>query len=415
MPGTTIIGLTPIAPPSAPAGSGVHASRITYQDAIDRLIDYLGAPGSPEAVREARRAILAAYRELPTRHRWTYLLVHGRTFTNGQYTTGTVQYFHSAGAFPRQLTLTGGTWPSWAVFGSIRIGTVTYDVVNRVDANNLQLDPVINPGPGGDVAIPAGTPYTLYRDTYTLPADFIAADRGFAEISWGAMEYVHVSSWIQVVRYYLSSSNTPRYYTFTGDPRNPGFLALRIFPFPDIDRTLDFVYHKMPRALAIPNYSVGKASVALGQPTTITGSGTTWTSSMVGSVVRLSTNAQPPTGLDGANPYSDERTIVAVPSPTTLTVDAAFTTAYTAAPYVVSDPIDWDSNSSILDCFFRCCEKYICSQRIMKNKPDAEQSFLTALIIAKENDSRSMAGRVAGPAGPYKQRLARMPSGPDVS
>jgi hypothetical protein len=413
--GTTIIQLTPTAAPAAPAGSGVHTPRITYQDSIDRLIDYLGATVNPEAVRESRRATLAAYREFPTRHHWTYLLTHGRLFINGQYATGTVQYLHSSGTYARQLTLTGGTWPSWALFGTIRIGTVTFDIAQVINSTVLQLDAVLGPGPQGDANIPSGTPYTIYRDTYTLPADFSSGDRGFAEISWGSMEYVPAASWLRVTRYYLSSSNSPRWYTFRGDPRNPGLLVWSIFPFPDVDRTIDYLYSRTPRVLNIANYSTGTAGVNFGAAaTTITGSGTAWTSAMVGSVVRLSGNTLAPTGLDGSNPYVEERNVMSVTNATTLTVDAPFTVNYTAAPYVISDPIDIDG-STLLDFFFRTSEKFIATQRTLKNKPNADQAAMQALIVAKENDSRSFAGRVAGEANVFRQRMATMPRGPDIS
>jgi hypothetical protein len=194
-------------------------------------------------------------------------------------------------------------------------------------------------------------------------------------------------------------------------------MCIRLFPYPDLDRTIDLIYHRRPRKLSLESYTTGSVSVdaTSGSTTTITGSGTSWDSSMVGSVIRLSRNATVlPTGLEGSNPYAVERNIAIVSSTTELTVDDAISTSYSGVKYQISDPIDIE-DGAMLEAYRRCAEKQVATLRQQKNLQQATQLYYDALIRAEEADSRDFAGRVAGEGGPYRQRLANMPRGADVS
>jgi hypothetical protein len=410
------ISLTPTSPPASGASGSLHTIRNTCWDVIEHLMDYLGMDITKQVPRVARRAIQAAIREVSNARHWTYYLQHGRLQTNGFYSTGTIQYQNSAGTFPRQITLTGGTWPSWANRGTIRLSLTTADVDQVYSSTVLGLDAVVDFGPNGDALYPAGTPYTLYQDTYDLPDDFIASDQEFADIAWGGMEYVHPNKWLQVTRYYASYSNTPRFYTFRTNTKVPGRLAVSIFPFPDSNRTIDYVYHRRARNVLIDRYQTGSATVnaASGATTTITGTGTNWTSAHVGSIIRLSAdNKNYPTDFGGDSPYAQEATILSVQSPTQLTVDNPIGLSYTNVLYRISDPIDVE-RGAMYEAFIRCAEMHASIQRSLKDREQARQTYEKALVVAKEADSRNFAVRVAGTAGPYRQRLANMPRGPDV-
>ena len=379
-------------------------------DMISHLRDYLGANVNNEVQRVMVRSIQAGLRELINVRPWSYLYKRHRIQTNGAYSTGTVAYDVTGGSVEREMLLTSGTWPTWAGDGTIAIGNVTYEAFRRVSGTVLQMDS--NVTSAADIA--AGTSYTLYQDTYVLPEDWVASDRNYAEVSWGGMEYVQPNLWLQVTRYYRSSSDTPRYYTFLGDRRLPGRMAMSIFPYPDSAKTIDAIYFRRPRRLTMESYSTGTVTVSAASAT-VTGSGTVWTSAMEGSVIRLSNDATNlPTDLAGANPYGVERTIKLVSSTTQLTVDESISTAFTAVKYQISDPIDVE-DGAMLEAYFRCCEKHLAIMRRLKDADDCARRYVEALIRAEEADSRSFAGRVAGEGGPYRQRLARMPLGPDIS
>jgi hypothetical protein len=389
-----------------------HTLRTTVWDVIEFLSDFMGNDAGGESQHVARWAIQESLREMANAFNWNYLYQHGRLQTNGQYTTGTIQVQVTSGPQPNYVTLTGGTFPTWTPYGTIRIGTVVYDVAQLIDSTHCTL--VSNLAPVVDQA--AGTAFTLFRDTYTLPADLVAMDEGFADVAWGSMEYVKPDVWLRVNRFYQSYSNTPRFYTVMGDPKVPNRLCLRIFPYPDQDRTIDFIYKRRPRAPALDKYEIGKATVdAINFPQTVTGSGTVWTASMVGSVIRLSSTTTPPTGWYGSNPAVMEFNIQAVVSGTSLTTDDVATISLsTPVAYRISDPIDIE-DGVMLNAFKALCQQYVAVNRNMDSKKDYIALAKRQMILAREGDSRSLAERMAGTGGPYRQRLARMPSGPDVS
>lgn len=396
-------------PATAPPGPGaVHTPRTTVQDAVERLLDYQGADVAQVAQTEAVRAVLASLRELAACRRWSYYLTQGRVQTVAPYSTGTVTYLHSSGTYARQLTLSGGTWPTWALQGTVRVGEACYRVASRISGTVLQLDAAINPGPQGDDDVSAAS-YSVYQEDYVLPADFVSADQALGEASWGGSEYVHPAEWLRAARFTDSQSNTPRFYTFLGSRTYPGRLAVALFPYPDSAKTVDFLYHRLPRQVSTVKYKAGTVSATSGL-SVLTGSGTAWSAAMAGSVVRVYSDAvNEPTDLAGAYPYAEEKTIISVDSATQFTVDEPFAATYSGVKYRVSDPVDVEQGA-MLNAFFRCCEKQVATQKRMK---EANDNYRTALELAKEADSRSFAGRQAGPPSPYRQRLRDMPLGAD--
>src|SRR5688572_30035894 len=101
---------------------------VTYDDLTSHAIDYGMQARDAETERFARRAVLAAYADLPNHHRWSYYKEVGRLVTVDDYSTGTVEFDYTAGANERQLTLTDGTWPEWAALGAVVIDTTPYSV-----------------------------------------------------------------------------------------------------------------------------------------------------------------------------------------------------------------------------------------------------------------------------------------------
>ncbi len=200
----------------------------TFQDVIDHGIDYLGGNPSSQATRDCVRAALAAYRDLANAFNWTYLYTQSRIITTSSYdssvTGATIAYLDSSGAYPRQLTITGDVWPTWAADGIIRIGgivngqtagstyssvdngpdsssVVGYKIAQRVSATVCVLDEVISP----NVDIPALTPFLMYQDTYLLPEDFVSQDQALYELNFGGMTYTHPRAWLFENRYIFAA------------------------------------------------------------------------------------------------------------------------------------------------------------------------------------------------------------------
>lgn len=381
----------------------------TYKDLLDHLVGYIGDNSSKDALRDCRAAAQDGYRDLASAHEWSYYWQRGRLNTVASYNTGTVAYDHTGGTYERMLTLSSGTWPSWAAFGQVMIANVVYQVAERKSDSIITLTYQSNPG--ADVA--SGTSYTIFRDSYPLPADFLAADELINASNSLGMNYTHPRDWMARQRVYQSPA-APFLYTFTSDENYFGAMAVRFFPPPDAAYPIDFVYRRRPRPLVIDEYKTGTVSVSASS-STVTGSGTVWTSSMAGSVLRLSSSTTDgPTGLRGANPYVVERVVASVESATSLTVDSAIDTAYTAVKYAISDPVDVE-DGVMLTALLRCCERQSTLTRIMKNADMATAAYREALLTAREGDRRSTAPRSAACNTGWFPRLRDYPRGSDVS
>lgn len=385
--------------PGTLTASSEHTARVTVHDLYARVMDFGGADVDTRNVRAVRMAVLDGVGEYPTLHTWTYLKTFGRLILCGAYTTGTVAFDLTGGSFERQLTLTGGTWPAWAAAGYVRTSGVIAKVDARISDSVLTLkDPCFI----ADVA--AGSGYTLYRDSYTLPEDFVASDNALAETCWGRLSYIRHSEWVQLARY-QESVGRPAWWTLAGDPDRPGRLAMRLYPAPDSDGTLDYCYQRKPRKVTVFDVSSGRASASLADPTLITLSEPLVKAGMVGGVIRLAAQAgDAPDGLAGVNPYEFEGNIVATLSTTQLRVEAAVTQNFPDVAYRISDPVDAEDLHQLM--IGRGCEKAFALSRIMKTRQDVHRAWVDAMMLAKEGDAKVLARQSSGDGvGSYGLRL----------
>jgi hypothetical protein len=383
----------------------------TYRDAIEHVLDYIGAGAADElAIRDARKAVLAAYREFPTEKTWAYLWTQGRVDLSAPYATGTIAFDLTGGASERLWTLSSGTWPTWAADGYIRVGEVVYRVLERLSDTTITTASDLSPTE--DIA--AGTAYTLYRDTYLLPDDFTVMDEALYQRMFGVLIYRHPRSWLRANRV-IDQSGDPQWFTVTGDDeRFPQRMAIKVWPYPDQARSLDFMYRRSPRRLRCELDVSGTVSVSTGV-TSITGSGTSFSSYHEGSCIRVSSSLSlAPTSQVGENPANFEGVISDVASASAITVrgvppfEASPDFSASGAKYTLSDPIDI-IDGVMLTAFHRRLEWEISKLRSIKDKPSARAAYGEALKKAKEADSPSLMGRVAGPGGSLRQRLASMP------
>jgi hypothetical protein len=378
----------------------------TYRDAIRHCADYLGVPPEAQAKRDCRRAVLESYREFSAASRWFYYFQRGRINTSAPQTTGTVTYVSAT----RQLTLTGATWPSWVTFGVVVIQNITYDVDTSVSSTVVTLS--TNACPNADIS--TATQYTLYRDTYPLPADCLQVDQLVDVGNQTIPCYVNPRDWLQQQRITKSPAR-PRDYTITSDPHYFGTMAIRFFPPPDTVYEFDFMYQRQPRQLRWDDVNAGTVSIAASSAV-VTGTGTAFDSRYAGSVIRTSTTStDSPEALTWETPYDQERVILTYTSTTSVTVDTTYPTTYSGVKYIISDPIDIEAGA-MLNCFLRCCEKNLSYSRKDKNIISlAEQNWRFALMAAREADARHFQPQVAGEYGVHATRLSLMPRGPDMS
>lgn len=324
-------------------------SRIwTVQDAVEHLLDRFGVPRSePRHRRVAFRSVVTALREVCVGYPWRYFDRRLILTTSASYSTGTVAYVHSA----RSLTITDGTWPSWARYGRVILNSVHYHVEKRDSDTVLTLPEGSNPG-----ANFSGT-YTIYRDAYLLPDNFhslghvydVDQRRALPLMTSGAQHAASVLVW--------DSPGTPDYATLQGSNEEYGRLALVLTPAPSSARNYDLRYQAAPRTPRVEKEAQGTVSVSGG---TVTGTGTNFTSDHVGCILRVaSASSREPTapggGVDDTEIVPAFTAIVqSVASTTSLTISNT-TASASGARYTLSDPLDIEPHA-MLTAVFRQAE-----------------------------------------------------------
>lgn len=321
------------------ARNSVH----TFSDCIYHLVDWAGGIAPESQERAARRAILGAYRELWLSWEWRYFKDDRRINVEPAYSTGTVAFDLTGGAYERQLTLSDGTWPANAAYGRIEIADVGYKVQDRKSDTVLTL--TSGACPVADIA--AGTEYTWFRNEYPL-TDVHRVWAMNDETGYWQHTYVTPDRWLAEERAGRILGR-PFLWTMTGGRDFFGGLGIRTSGYPEEAMTMDFIATVRPRPLivdgvaAVYNSTTGTVTAASGTSITITGN--VLTNEVVGSVIRLSRNASIPTDVEGGNGFIDQRVITAVSndgSNTTLTVDDTIDTDGIAVStgYCISDPVD---------------------------------------------------------------------------
>lgn len=365
---------------------------LTYQDAVEHVLDRFDLARTARNLRMARRATLNAYRRFPQMHEWAYFKRRYLLTTEASYSTGTVSYDHTGGTYERELTLTTGTWPTNAALGVVVIDGAHYPVEDRKSSTVVTL--VLNQNPGADVA--SGTTYVWYREGYSLPINAIKAGRlcevdstSNIELTYQSPEQAHA-----IARAYRETTDRPEYYTIRNDGKYYGDLALLLVPPPNTVKTYEYIFTARPRELKLEKENTGTVTIS-GSSTTVTGTGTAFAGAHVGCILRLSSSSTAPTSkagtLDGTdNPYVAQRVITSVTNTTSLTIDAyASTSALTTVKYVISDPLDVemayiDALLGLMDAEFA----------MMANREDAGKCRVRSdelMLWAMDADRRSTA------------------------
>lgn len=359
----------------------------SHSDVIANLQDWAGFSGASSAdfLRKIKRSIEAAYRVLTNLHDWRCYVYRGRINTNASYNTGTLAYTNST----RTATLSGGTLPSNTELCTCRINNVDYPVEKgSVSGNTFRMS--VNANPNADLA--AGTSYMLYQDLYPLPVNFrnmgTLRDANRSRI----MEYMSINEWV-ASRLLGQGPTIPYRYTIMGERSYQGVQAIGFYPPPDQFYQYDYMGFRYPRPLTCPiPYTTGTVSTST---TTVTGTGTTFTSAMVGCIIRSAGNATAVTGTIGSNPYVAQRVITAFNSATSLTIDQALTTEWSAANYEISDPIDMDAGA-MYTAFLKRCEFELGQAMQRDDVSRLKQQYDEAVRLAMEADNRSFDHKPGG-------------------
>lgn len=326
----------------------------TFQDAVEHVLDVFEIPRDARNTRMATRAVLKAHRVLPTLHTWPYYQRQCVVQTVAPYSTGTVSFDLTGGAYECLVTLASGTWPDWAGYGTLKLVNVNYPVLQRIDDTRITLDSRRHP-----LADLTAQAYTIFRARYPLPLDFRRRDRVFDPISLRELSAVGGGE-ANAMSVLLRGYGSPYQTTIVEDERHLGGLALQLNPSQNQASTFAFLYERSPRPLVTQKYATGTITTTL-DSAAITGSGTAWTSAMIGSILRISADETEPQGVVGSiettdlNPFAYQRVVMSVTSATALAVDQTIPEAASGRGYTLSDPVDVQF-VSMLDVFLRFAE-----------------------------------------------------------
>lgn len=373
----------------------------TFQDAVEHVLDVYDCPRDERNHRLAIRAIIKAHRMLPTFHQWPYYRRPLVINVVAPYSTGTIAFDFTGGIYERLITLSSGTFPTWAGFGVIRIDDVDYPVAQRIDGTRITLDS--RRCPSADVA--AGTAYSIFRDRYPLPLDFRRHDRIFE--AGTNRELCIVDPGLAAAHTVRTSGNSNAILACIIEDENfQGGLCLMISPKGSTATSLEFLYERKMRPLNTELYETGTLSITE-DSATVTGSGTAWAEKHIGCLLRISPNAtDAPTPLAGSitgtepNPAAYTRMILGVTSATTILVDETLGETASGRKYTISDPID--VNDLLLDVFQRLAELEYAKLSGREDVAERNQYFMSALMIAQDSARHSTAiqqGTLSGDEG----------------
>lgn len=336
------------------------APLLTYSDAYEHLLDVFHQSGKDtgRSARVLRRAIVEAYRILPSLHDWEY---YRRTYN---LNTVVPSSYSSAvyTAADNLVTLTGETWPGSAEFGSVVIDSVRYPIASRISDTVVE----IQGGPGEDVT--ETMRYHQFR--YLLPLDV----GDVTEVVDSTFFKVLTRKNVPEIWFWQETVNTETYplswCVFPSESR-PGRYELWLTGTGAASRSIRYMYRARNTGLSFTDVesSTANGNVSV-SGTTATFSQSILNSNHVGAVLRISSDTSAPTSQFGRlvkntangtytnviNVASEERLIASVSSSTEAILTQSATTASTKG-FSLSPHIDLNYEG-MWELFLRICEEH---------------------------------------------------------
>ncbi len=201
-----------------------------WQYAKRMMKDAVGA----KADQEAKEIVDDALSQIATSRKWPYLETVGAISVSAAYTTGTIALTQGSAV----VTLTGGTFPTWAASGSIY-------------GSNGQEMPVLTRDSGTQVTLKTAwaetsivaDAYSIAQHNYALPADLLI----FETLTWGT-QWPYGTDPVSAATLALSKNfwvaGTPRAYQYA--------IAngqIQLWPFPTEAHIGNVTYFRKPANL----------------------------------------------------------------------------------------------------------------------------------------------------------------------
>lgn len=177
---------------------------------------------------------------IATAKMWEFYKTYADFTLREPYSTGTIALTNAS----TTVTLTTGTWPSWAALGKLKIGNKVYRIASRTS------NAVVVLATAWAEDNESGTSYVLFQDEYPLATDCLKFGRLFPGTGWGWGG--ESSSFEQV----LEAQNTqilgeayPRLWATHG---SGGTAKLLMWPYPSSSEDVQcgYWYYRKPALLA---------------------------------------------------------------------------------------------------------------------------------------------------------------------
>lgn len=349
---------------------------LVLADLVDHIVRY----GGKDLTRGTNNDCIAAARQacnaLAQKWDWNWFRTIVTIKLSDIYQTGTVQYVAST----RTMTLTGGVWPSWAIYGAVKVNDVDYEIATRTSDTVIVLS--AQSAPVDDIS--TDTTYSIRRYAYQLPANFDTARSAVTqpdglELIYRDMDHAN-AIWQQ---YYGEQA-----WTVVPDRNAPGRHCIQFTPTITTTNSVQVEYKRRLTTLRYDNYDLGNKSTVAVNGTAVTGTNTLFKADMVGNVFRVaSDDLTSPTGEYGNNLYAHESIISAFNSATSITLRDAATDVLTRSKWMVSSLIDVRPGP-MQEYLFREAEKQFRNRtRMVPYNAEELANYQTAFIEARENDT----------------------------
>lgn len=340
----------------------------TASDMQNTLMRWLGAQDNPQSVMDCREAINDALKEIWGKHDWPWYQGQQTLKTDAPESTGTVTFDLAT----RRFTLTGATWPSWAEYGVIVVGTKFARVDRLVSSTIIEVEDYTQ----FTADISSATAYKLWRAEYPIP-------NNIRKVSYFTNDSNtnHVVQYIPPLEFSLRKpglyGTIPLCYTVVKDRRVMNGLNVVFWPSPSQAWTFRFPYVRAPLEVEVWSASEGRIATTAGTKA-IVGTDTAFLDAHVGSVLRVGRDATNiPTAKVGLYPRLEEVLIHSVTDGTNL--DSRSNLVYTSSnrKYEISSIIDIDE-TIMASAFIQQCFLQLGNRR---NKDGKEMSTINAALM----------------------------------
>lgn len=193
------------------------------------MLDRNGA----KADQEKREAVDDALEYLSLQKQWPFYHQDGQVTVNAAYETGTIAITNGA----TTVTLTGGTFPTWAASGLLYVDGQSYRISSRDSSTQLTLATAWNQ------ASVSGESYVLAQHSYSLPSNLQRFDQIFYDRAWAwgtkPISHALLESMRQGIQY--------------GQKRASAFSIangkIHLWPWPTEALTVNLLYFRRPAKL----------------------------------------------------------------------------------------------------------------------------------------------------------------------